>query len=201
MNPYYLIFRWFANKYFRLFHRLTVIGIDSPYHGKAILAPNHASYFDPPLITVAWPEEVHFLARSSLFKNRLQNWVFSKLNAHPVKGDGQDLDSLRFICKLLDEGKQVVIFPEGRRTRTGEIQPIKPGIAMLAIRTNSPIIPVYIKGAFEAFPRHKRFPKFGTPLTCIFGKPIFPDQFQEKNKKKLQELMTRQVQEQWGQAF
>lgn len=194
MSFFYRTSRWIVKQYLRIFHSLTIKGVDRPHEGRAILAPNHASYLDPPIVGVAWPEELHFLARASLFKNPFQNWLFSKLNAHPVKGNGQDIDSLRLICKLLEEDKQIVIFPEGIRTNTGELQKIKSGIAMLAIRTDSPIIPVYIKGSFEAFPRQKRFPKLHTPLTCLFGKPIDPLQFKEETKKKLQEILTEKVQ-------
>lgn len=193
MSLFYRINRWIIKQYFRFFHRLTIMGIHNPFHGKAILAPNHASYFDPPLVGVAWPEELHYLAKASLFNNRFNKWLLSKLNAHPVQENG-DIDSLRMICKLLEEGKQVVIFPEGIRTKTGELQKIKSGIAMLAIRTNSPIIPVYIKGSYKAFPRNKRFPKFGTPLSCLFGEPIAPSHFKEENKKKWQEILTKKVQ-------
>src|SRR5262245_16978279 len=113
MSLFYRMSRWSLKQYFRLFHNLTVIGIEKPCHGRAILAPNHASYLDPPLVSVAWPEEVHFLARASLFNNGFLNWLFTKLNAHPVEANGHDIDSLRLICKLLEQDKKVVIFPEG----------------------------------------------------------------------------------------
>ena len=194
MKLFYRTISSLLRAYFRLFYRCSVFGTDSIYHGKAILAPNHASFFDPPLIGAAWPEEVHYLARASLFKNKIWGWVLTKLNAHPVQGNAQDIESFRLICQLLDEGDKVVIFPEGERSATGELQSIKSGIAMLAMRTQSPIIPVYISGTFDAWPRHQNLPKLGTSISCVFGKPIWPIKNKEENKKQSQELLTQNIQ-------
>lgn len=197
MKWFYLLNLISLRIFFRLFYRFSVYGVNEPYQGKAILAPNHASFLDPPIIGAAWPEEVHFLARASLFRHWGWRQFLLHLNAHPVHGTVQDLESFRLICQLLSEGKKVVIFPEGERSYTGEVQVIKSGIAMLALRMECPIIPVYISGAFEAWPRHQRWPKFGSPITCVFGSPIFPPSHPEMSKKQLQGIMTEQVQKQW----
>lgn len=194
MTFFYRFTSYALRGFFHLFYRYSVFGADSPYRGKAILAPNHASFLDPPLIGAAWPEEVHFLARATLFRHKIWGWFLSHLNAHPVRGTVQDIESLRIICQLLEDGKKVVIFPEGKRSTTGQLQAIKPGIAMLALRMQCPIIPVYINGTFEAWPRHSRWPKYGSSIECVFGKPIFPDISSVKNKKQMQEIMTQQTQ-------
>ncbi len=180
--------------YFRLFHRFSVYGVDAPYPGKAILAPNHTSFLDPPIMGAAWPEEIHFLARASLFRPAIWGWFLSKLNSHPIQGTAQNIESFRLICQLLEEGKKVVIFPEGERSPTGQLLPIKSGVAMLALRMHCPIIPVYIGGAFEAWPRHKRWPKLGSSIVCVFGQPIFPITSEEINKKQMQEILSKQLQ-------
>lgn len=192
---YRLITKCFRG-FFRLFYRLSIYGAGNPYQGKAILAPNHASFLDPPLIGSAWPEEVHFLARASLFRHKGWRNILIHLNAHPVHGTVQDIESMRMICQLLSEDKKVVIFPEGERSTTGELQIIKSGVAMLALRMQCPIIPVYISGTFEAWPRHSRWPKFGSSINCVFGKPIFPPSFPNMNKKQIQAMMIEQVQQQ-----
>lgn len=87
-----------------------------------------------------------------------------------------------------------MIFPEGERSHSGELQTIKSGIAMIALRTQSPIIPVYISGTYEAWPRHSRRPMFGTTIACVFGKPIHPNEIHEGQKKKMQELLTQKLQ-------
>lgn len=194
MSFFYNITTCCLRYYFRLFYRYSVYGVDSPYFGKAILAPNHASFLDPPLIGASWPEEIHYLARASLFHSSVMNRLLSRLNAHPVQGTAQDIESFRLICQLLQEEKKVVIFPEGERSATGQLQPIKSGIAMLALRMQCPIIPVYISGTFEAWPKQRRWPKFGTSISCVFGKPIFPSFSADVNKKQMQEILTQQVQ-------
>lgn len=197
MSLFYHSVAFGTRAFFRLFYHLSIYGTDSPYRGKAILAPNHASFFDPPIIGATWPEEVHFLARSNLFDLPIWGWILSKLNAHPIHGTARDVELFRYVCQLLSEEKKVVIFPEGNRTATGQIQEIKPGFAMLALRMQCPIIPVYISGTYEAWPRHNRWPKLGPSIACVYGQPIFPEFSAEKNKKKIQEFLAQQVQEKW----
>lgn len=181
--------------YFHLFHRYRIYGTTSPHVGKALLTPNHASFLDPPLIGAAWPEEVHFLARGSLFNSTLLGWLLPRLNAHPIHGQAQDIKSMRLIYQLLSEDKKVVIFPEGSRSETGQLQAIKPGVAMIALRMQCPIIPVYIHGTFEAWPKHKRRPVFGTSISCVFGKPIINlGEGEESNRKQAQEKLAQRIQ-------
>lgn len=179
---------------FRLFYRCEIYGINYPYRGGAIIAPNHASFLDPPFICGFWPEETHYLARATLFDSGLMKWLLSKLNAHPVTGSAQDIQSMRLTCQLLEEGKKVVIFPEGIRSEDGQMQPIKSGMSMLALRAGCPIIPVYIQGTFEAWPRHSRWPKAGSKIACVFGKPVSAESFNDLPKKQAQAEMTKAVQ-------
>lgn len=194
MKLFYRITSFSLRIFFRLFYRLSIYGAEDPYQGKAILAPNHASFLDPPVIGASWAEEVHFLARASLFRFRGWGYLLSSLNAHPIHRTGQDIESFRLICQLLNEGKKVVIFPEGERTTTGELQPIKSGVAMLAMRAQCPIIPIYISGTFKAWPKHRRWLKFGSHIACVFGKPIFPQLSPDMNKKQVQEALSEQLQ-------
>ena len=201
MNRFYQSTAFILRCYYPLFYRLSVYGADQPLKGKAIFAPNHVSYYDPTLIASAWPEEIHFLARSGLFRNKIWAKIFTNLNAHPVQEDSMDIGSLRKANRILEAGKKIVIFPEGERTLTGDLQPIKPGIAMLAMRSQCPIIPVYIGGAYETWPRKQLFPKFFTHLSCVFGKPIYlqPNDNRMGNgeKKKRQEEISQQIKARW----
>lgn len=179
---------------FRLFYRCKIYGTQYPYHGAAIIAPNHASFLDPPLISGFWPEETHFVARASLFKSRFSKWLFQKLHAHPVSGSSQNAQTMRLICQLLSEGQKVVIFPEGARSEHGELQPLKTGISMLALRMKCPIIPVYIHGTYDAWPKHSKWPKIGSKIACVFGKPIKVDSYLDLDKKEAQTALAKQVQ-------
>ncbi|MDB6081043.1 MAG: plsC [Chlamydiia bacterium] len=178
MTVFYRLSQFCFRSFFQIFYRHQVIFPEGVlYPEAAIIAPNHVSFFDPPLMAASWPNDVHFFARKSLFKNPLLNLLISGLNAHPV-GSGNDLTSIKLACKLLEEGKKILIFPEGTRSDDGSLIPFKRGVGMLALRAKVAIIPTYIHGTFEVWPKGKRFPHlfFRGKTACIFGKPIFPDE-------------------------
>jgi len=191
------LFFWMSTRlfrfFFRVFYSLRVYGVDNITRGGAIIAPNHASFFDPPIICAAWPEETHYLARKSLFDKPLLRGLISRLNAHPVTGTAQDLNSIKVICELLNQHQKVVIFPEGERSDDGELTEIKTGIAMLAMRCHCPIIPAYIHGTYDVWPKQRRWPKLRGKIACVFGKPIFPDEFSSLTKKEAQIALAARV--------
>jgi 1-acyl-sn-glycerol-3-phosphate acyltransferase len=193
MNIFFWVVRTLLKGYFHLFYRFKIEGTRNYYKGSAIIAPNHTSFYDPPIIGIGWPEETHFLARSSLFKTSFGNWLLKHLNSHPVEGSAQNIQTFKIICKLLGEGKKVVIFPEGERSQDGNLTPIKSGIAMLALRMKCPVIPAYIDGAYEVWPRTRRYPNMAGRMTCIFGEPIFVEPYLTMDKKTAQEELSKKI--------
>lgn len=189
MNRWYRLTVFGLRGLFRLFYRFHVEQACQSYPQAAIIAPNHASFLDPPIIAAACKEEVHFLARSSLFRKKRWAFVLKRLNAHPVDGSLQDLASLRSVLELLRSQKKVVLFPEGGRTETGDLQSLKMGVAMLSLRAGVPIIPVFIQGTFEAWPRHSFWPRWGKTICCFFGEPIFPPPITKHMQRKDTQLM------------
>lgn len=181
--PYSIIIR-LARLYYKLFYRHQVYGQKEHfYRGGAILAANHTSFLDPPIVAISWPEEVHFLARESLFKHFGFGSLIRTLNAHPVSGDVSDIKVLKTLMQLLTEGKKIVLFPEGTRSQDGTLGVIKPGIGLLITRTNTAIVPAYIHGAQEAWGRGRSLPKLFGKTTCVFGTPITAAQFAHLDKK------------------
>ncbi len=193
MNLFYKGFRSLFKLIFKLLYRHQVFGTENIPKGPAIIAPNHISYLDPPLIGASFPEEVSFLARESLFKKPVIGFLIRQLNSHPVSGSAGDLSSMKMVLKLLGQKKKVIIFPEGIRSHDGQITRVKPGICMLAIRAGAPIIPAFIHGTFEIWPRHRRFPKLRGRTFCVFGRPVYPEEFARFEKKAAQELMAAKV--------
>jgi len=185
MRPIYRFVIFTAWLYFKLLHRHKVYGIEHSMKRAAIIAPNHTSYYDPPLVSSSWPEEVHFLGRVTLFRNPIFGWFIRKLNTHPVHGGVADVSVFKTILKLLSEEKQVVLFPEGERT-DGKLGEIKPGIGMLLMKSKAAIIPTYVDGAYEAFPRDKKWPKLFGKTSCVFGSPILSESFAHLEKKEAQ---------------
>jgi 1-acyl-sn-glycerol-3-phosphate acyltransferase len=157
---------------FALFFRHKTYGREHIPVGKALIVANHASFLDPPLLAVSFPEEVHFLARPSLFTRYGLAFLIRHLNAHPLPPKGTT--AFKTTLALLNDGYKIVLFPEGARTHNGDILPIKGGFGKLATTSNTPIIPVYIAGTFAAWPPDQKLPHPGH-TACIIGSPIYPE--------------------------
>jgi 1-acyl-sn-glycerol-3-phosphate acyltransferase len=138
--------------------------------GPAIMAANHQSYLDPPLVGITCRNELYFLARKTLFEKRILGPLISRVNALPVDLSRGDLTAVRTIINLLKEGHRTVIFPEGTRSLDGNIQPARPGIGMIIAKTLVPVVPMRIFGSFEAWPKRGKITPH--PVTVVVGKPI-----------------------------
>lgn len=164
---------------------------DASFSEGAIIAANHASFLDPPLVAVSWPDPIHFLARKSLFEVPFLRPIISGLNAHPL-GGSSDLSSLKLACTLLSEGKKVLLFPEGTRSQDGNLRSFKQGIGMLVQRAECAIIPTYIHGSFQAWSKFQKWPRLtGIKTACVFGKPLKFDL--SGDKKEVQLLIIREL--------
>jgi 1-acyl-sn-glycerol-3-phosphate acyltransferase len=141
-----------------------------PLTGPVILASNHASYIDPPLVGAALPRAIGYLARDNLFTPPL-GWLLRRWHAVPVDREGGGAAGVRKILEVLQAGNGVIIFPEGTRTHTGAIQPARAGIGLIVLRSQAPVVPVRVFGTYEAYGRHLRFPR-PKPLAVKFGKPL-----------------------------
>ena len=138
--------------------------------GSVLIASNHESFLDPPLVGVAYDHAVFYLARKTLFRG-LGAWLYPRLNSIPVDQDRPDMTSLKTIIKLLKQGEQVVVFPEGARTLDGNLQPAEAGTGLIVAKTKAVVQPVRIFGARDALPRGSGKIKF-CPITVVVGDPI-----------------------------
>ncbi|MBQ2662179.1 MAG: 1-acyl-sn-glycerol-3-phosphate acyltransferase [Clostridia bacterium] len=148
------------------------------FKGKGIIISNHLSLLDPVLVALITPRPVHFMAKSELFKTKIGNAFFRAFLAFPVQRKSADLSSLKNALKLLDEKKVFGIFPEGKRSLTGEMGKFEKGASLLALKSKAPVIPVYIHPKF-----HRLFPKM------YVGEPINTEKLIE-NVPKSQQLDT-----------
>jgi 1-acyl-sn-glycerol-3-phosphate acyltransferase len=138
--------------------------------GPAIMAANHQSYMDPPLIGITCRNELYYMARKTLFEKKLLGPLISRVNAFPVDLSRGDLTAVRTIINLLKDGHRTVIFPEGTRSRDGKIQPARPGIGMIIAKTLVPVVPMRIFGSFEAWPKGGKIRPHR--VTVVVGKPM-----------------------------
>lgn len=118
-----------------------------PLTGGLIVASNHISYWDPPLLGAAAIRELHFLAKEELFRPPVFGSVLRALNAIPIRRGVADLSGLTKAMEILRAGSALIMFPEGTRARDGVLHAARPGVGMLAVATDARIIPVYISGS------------------------------------------------------
>ena len=185
----------------KVFFSLKVRGAENfPSQGGVLVACNHQSFLDPIIVALANRRPVAFMARDTLFKNRLFGWFISHLNAFPVRRGTPDREALREAVTHLRAGSALLLFPEGRRSDDGRLGEMQPGSAMLAHRANVPIVPAVIKGAFEAWPRTRKLPR-PRRITITLGPAIPPPQNSDREtyenvrlelKRRLEELMGNQ---------
>ena len=129
-----------------------------PRRGAALLLANHQSFLDPLLVGLAVRRHAVFLARQTLFRHRSLAWLMRSLHAVPVNQEGFARKGLKTILAQLQAGRIVGIFPEGERTRDGQITPLRPGVLLLIKKMQMPIVPIGIAGAYHAWPRWRSYP-------------------------------------------
>jgi 1-acyl-sn-glycerol-3-phosphate acyltransferase len=160
-----------------------------PRTGPVLLLANHQSVLDPIILDMASPRPLSFLARHNVFRPGVVDRVLRYYGGIPIdRGHGKD--GLRAVIDVLDRGEAVVVFPEGERTRAGAVQPLKAGVTLIVEQFDGPIVPVGIAGAFEAWPRHERLPRFGPiflpdsgrGIAVSFGRPIPGGRFTGRNR-------------------
>src|ERR1043166_5974201 len=142
-----------------------------PRFGAFILATNHASFLDPPMVGQALEQEICYLARKSLFRYPVARQILLSWHAIPVERDEGDIAGMRAILNALKSDRAVMIFPEGTRTNDGKLQPARPGVGFLVAKANVPVVPARIFGTFEAFGRGRRLPS-PVKLHVTYGKPM-----------------------------
>jgi 1-acyl-sn-glycerol-3-phosphate acyltransferase len=141
--------------------------------GPVLVAANHQSFLDPPLIGSLYRSEMHYLARKTLFKGGFK-WLYAQWNSIPVDQEKPDMASLKTIIRRLREGHRVLVFPEGARTFDGELGQAQPGIGLIAVKAGVPIQPIRIRGAREALPRGGAWIRLAR-IEVSIGPPIILD--------------------------
>lgn len=142
-----------------------------PRTGPLLIVANHSSFLDPPLVGAMAPRQLTFLAKAELFRVPFLGWLIRKLGAYPVNREGGDMTALRTAQRALADDRAVLIFPEGTRGEEGELRPAKPGAALLAVQSGVPVVPAYVRGSGQAWPRGRRLPQ-PAKVVVTFGPPL-----------------------------
>jgi len=172
MTFWYLLGYSLSKAIAKTFFSYRVIGAENMIEeGPCIIAANHCSYLDPPLVGVACKRAIHYLARKTLLDWPILGPIFPQLNVIPVDQDNPERSALMGIIRVVRGGGAALIFPEGSRSLDGHIQDSQPGIGLVVAKTGAPVVPVRVSGSFEAFPRERGFPR-RVPINVIIGKVL-----------------------------
>ncbi|HLR20416.1 MAG TPA: lysophospholipid acyltransferase family protein [Tissierellaceae bacterium] len=145
------------------FYPIQVHGIENiSSNGKLLLCSNHVSKLDPILITIGFPRQINWMAKSELFKNKILSFIITKLKAFPVNRKETDINAIKNALRVLKKNEVLGIFPEGTRVKEFNLKNAKSGAALISLRSRAPILPVYIEEDYKMF----------TKVNIYIGKPI-----------------------------
>lgn len=160
-----------ANAIFSLLFARNVRGKEFiPSRGGFIVACNHISFWDPPLVGSVIPREVHFLAKEELFRSRPFAWLITSLNAIPIRRGLVDHGGVKASLEVIQKGGGLILFPEGGRVKEGVLKPALPGVGLLSVKANVPVVPAYVRGS----DRIKRAIARLSKIDIAFGEPCSP---------------------------
>lgn len=149
-------------------YRITIIGKENiPKKGPVIICSNHISNFDPPVVGITSPRDIYFMAKGELFEKPFLGKLLLGIRAFPVKRGLADRNALRKGLEILKKGNALGLFPEGTRSKTGELGKPLAGVGFFALRSEAAIIPCAIIGPYRVFKKTK----------VIYGKPMEMEQF------------------------
>jgi len=173
MKPFYWT-GWFLSRMLGIFgFHWKVIGRENvPREGGCILAPNHRSNLDPPLVGSTLTRQVYFLAKKELFTVPVLGWLIKRTNALPIKRGAIDRAAVKSCIDALHDGHLLTVFPEGTRSKTEQFLSPKPGIGVIARKAGVPIVPVYVEGSTDL----KSALLFKRRLRVTFG-PMMPAEY------------------------
>ncbi len=167
---------------FRFYFRWRVFNPERvPATGAAILACNHESFLDPPLVGAALKRDINYLARENLFRFPILGAILRSWNVVPVDREGGGAKGLKAILDRLLAGGAIILFPEGTRTRDGKLQPARAGVGLTVIKSTAPVVPIRVFGTFRAYGRQLRIPR-PYPVAVKFGHPMLFEELRAEAK-------------------
>jgi len=161
-----------AGPFLRPYYSMEVEGADRvPADGPVVLTPNHESMWDVPLLVVACPRPIVFMAKQGVFDRWYKAAFFRALGGFPVERGARDLRAMKKALAAVRAGKVLCLYPEGTRNFGKELLPFLPGAAWIAVAEGAPVVPVGIDGTGDIWPRGSRGPR-RAKVRITFGEPI-----------------------------
>ena len=168
----YVVLRFLLAVLLRTAFRLDVVGAENiPKHGPVIVAPNHRSLIDHPVVGACTTRQVWFMGKEELFRNALASKILRSMGAFPVRRGKPDRASLQRCLELLAAGEVVGIYPEGTRRPDARFDEPEDGFAYIALRSGAPIVPVALSGTEAVLPHGRKLPRF-VKIRVRIGEPF-----------------------------
>lgn len=174
-----------AGIFLKIFYRINVYGKENiNTNGNLIICGNHSHNLDPIFVSIAYPKQIYWMGKKELFVNKFLAKFFDKLGAFPVDREASDLSAIKNSLRILKRGEVLGIFPEGTRVKELNLDNAKAGIALISIKSKSPILPVYIESNFKLFSK----------VNIYFGEIIdFKDKYDTKLSTEEYTVLSREV--------
>ncbi len=182
---FYKICYFIGNIIFRVVFRFKVTGKNNiPKEGRVVICANHTSNFDPLILALALPRQVHYMAKKELFNNTFLKWLFTSLGAFPVDREAADLSAIRTSVKILQNEKMLGIFPEGTRVYEENLELAKPGVGLITIKGKAPVVPVFMSSKYKPFSK----------VNITIGEPInFHEYYNQKLTKEDYKTISQKI--------
>lgn len=156
-----------------------------PKEGAVILAANHLSNWDPPLVGTFIPRHLAYMAKEELFKVPILKNILENVHTFPVKRGASDRAAIKTALQMLEAKECICMFPEGTRSKDGKLREFKKGSLKLATMAKAPVVPVSINSAYRAYEIDRKFKPID--ITVTFGEPIYTDNLTREEEKELME--------------
>jgi 1-acyl-sn-glycerol-3-phosphate acyltransferase len=191
---WYAFALWACRMFCVVFFRMHLNGQENiPRKGAFLLISNHQSYLDPIFCGAPLRRQIVFVARDTLFRNWMFRNIIASVETIPVHRDTADLKAIRRMLSRLREGFGLCLFPEATRTSDGRISPLRPGFSLLCRKVAVPIVPVVIDGAFQCWPRTKKFFSPWRHISVWYGKPLEPEKTADMSDEELAACVTHKM--------
>ena len=190
----YSLARALLTVYYGLFFRVRAKGVQNfPSDKNCILLCNHISAWDPITIALQYKHnEIHFFAKDTLFKNKFLSSLLTKLHAIPVKRGETDMKAMRASMQVIKDGHVFGIFPEGHRYYDGELKPLETGVAVMALKSRVPVVPIWVQGTYKLFGKIQVNIGKAMHLDAYWEKPSNAETLEEIKKEMTQALQNLQ---------
>ncbi len=185
MNRLYAVCSKMAYLYYKTFFKLEIIGIENVDSTQNyVICGNHLSNHDPFILGGVMPLQARFMSKKENFKYRIIGWFLDKVGVFPVDRDANDIKAIKTALTVLKGKDNLALFPEGHRNKGFEPLPVKGGLAMLAIRTKTPILPITIDSKFKLFSK----------IRVVYHKPVeLSDYYEQKPDTDTLEKLSQKI--------